>query len=148
MTDLFDELFTFEMANNHQGSVAHGLKIIEAMARIGRTHQVKVAVKLQFRDLDSFIHPDFQDRADLPHNPRFLGTRLTTSEFRELVNAIRAEGLISMATPFDETSVGTCLDLGIQIIKVASCSATDWPLLDAIADGESAPAPPRQSPCR
>ena len=92
MADLFDELFTFEMANNHQGSVAHGLKIIEAMARIARTHQVKVAVKLQFRDLDSFIHPDFQDRDDLPHIPRFLGTRLTTSEFRELGSAIRAEG--------------------------------------------------------
>ena len=26
----FNDLFTFEMANNHQGSVAHGKKIIDA----------------------------------------------------------------------------------------------------------------------
>ena len=28
---MFENLFVFEMANNHQGSVDHGLKIIEKM---------------------------------------------------------------------------------------------------------------------
>jgi N-acetylneuraminate synthase len=49
------------------------------------------------------------------------------------VDAIRDAGLVAIATPFDETSVGTCLDLGVQVIKVASCSARDWPLLECIA---------------
>ena len=32
---LFDKpLFTFEMANNHQGSVEHGKKIIQEMKRV------------------------------------------------------------------------------------------------------------------
>ena len=31
MTELFHDLFVFEMANNHQGSVEHGLRIIDAM---------------------------------------------------------------------------------------------------------------------
>ncbi len=132
--DLFDDLYIFEMANNHQGSVEHGLRIVDAVARIARTHKIKAAVKLQFRELDSFIHSDFKGRKDVAHIPRFESTRLAKDDFRQLTEAIRSAELIPIATPFDEASVGTCLDLGIQIIKVASCSAKDWPLLTAIAD--------------
>ena len=32
----FNNLFTFEMANNHQGSVSHGKKIIEEMGKIAK----------------------------------------------------------------------------------------------------------------
>lgn len=133
MSALLDDLVIFEMANNHQGSVEHGLKIIEACARIARECGIRAAVKLQFRELDSFIHPDVKGREDVKHIPRFESTRLTKEQFRQLVEAIRENHLVAVATPFDEASVGTCLDLGIQIIKVASCSATDWPLLEAIA---------------
>jgi N-acetylneuraminate synthase len=38
-----------------------------------------------------------------------------------------------MCTPFDENSVDLIMDHGIEIIKVASCSAVDWPLLEAIS---------------
>jgi N-acetylneuraminate synthase len=134
MDALLDDLFTFEMANNHQGSVAHGVKIVEAVARIARTHRIHAAVKLQLRELDSFVHPDFRGRPDVPHVPRFEATRLSLPDLRQLVAAIRDEGLVVMATPFDEASVGTCLDLGVQVLKVASCSATDWPLLAAVAE--------------
>lgn len=133
MTDLFDGLFIYEMANNHQGSVAHGKRIVEEAARVTDQHGVRGAVKLQFRDLDTFIHPDFRGRDDVAHIPRFESTRLEQADFAELVNAIRDAGLLAVATPFDEASVQTCVDLGIDIIKVASCSATDWPLLTAIA---------------
>jgi N-acetylneuraminate synthase len=134
MNDLLENLYIFEMANNHQGSVAHGLRIIDAAARIARTRKVKAAVKLQFRELDTFVHDDFKDRDDLPHIPRFMSTKLDKDDFRKLTDAIKDAGLVPVATPFDEASVGTCLDLGIQVIKVASCSAIDWPLLEAIAD--------------
>jgi sialic acid synthase SpsE/quercetin dioxygenase-like cupin family protein len=133
MNDLLDDLYIFEMANNHQGSVEHGLAIVDAAARLARTHKVKAAVKLQFRDLDSFIHTDYRGRQDVAHLPRFESTRLEKDDFRQITDAIRDSGLVPVATPFDEVSVGTCLDLGIQVIKVASCSATDWPLLEAIA---------------
>jgi N-acetylneuraminate synthase len=133
LEDLLDDLYIFEMANNHQGSAEHGLAIIEAVARVVRTHKVRGAVKLQFRDLDTFIHTDFKGRSDVAHLPRFESTKLEKAQFRQLTDAIRDNGLVPVATPFDEVSVGTCLDLGIQIIKVASCSAGDWPLLEAIA---------------
>ena len=48
--------------------------------------------------------------------------------------AAHKEGLINIATPFDERSVKNCQELQIEILKVASASANDWPLLEAIAD--------------
>lgn len=134
MSEIFKDLHIFEMANNHQGSVEHGLKIIDAVARIARNHGIRAAVKLQFRELDSFIHPDYKGREDVKHIPRFESTRLNQEQFRQLVDATREAGLVAVSTPFDEASVQTCLSLGVDIIKVASCSAADWPLLEVIAD--------------
>ncbi len=133
MSKYFEDLYIFEMANSHQGSVEHGIDIIKAMAKIARKHNVKAAVKLQFRNLDSFIHPDYKGRTDVKHISRFEGTRLSYEEFNQLVDAIHDEGLIAMSTPFDEDGVDWCMDMGVDIIKVASCSALDWPLLTKIA---------------
>ncbi len=133
MNDLFEDLFIFEMANNHQGIMEHALKIIEAMGKIARKHGIQAGVKFQYRDLDTFIHPDFKNRKDVKHIPRFLSTRLSEKEFLALTDAVRDQGMITITTPFDEPSVHQCIDHGIQIIKVGSCSATDWPLLETIA---------------
>jgi N-acetylneuraminate synthase len=132
-TNNFNNLFIFEMANSHQGSVEHGLDIIKAMGRIARKYNVKAAVKLQYRNLDTFIHPEYRERTDVKHIPRFLSTRLDYEQFAQLVEAIHEEGLIAMSTPFDEDSVEWCMDHGIDIIKVASCSSLDWPLLTKVA---------------
>lgn len=88
---------------------------------------------MQYRNLDTFIHPDYKGRKDVNHIPRFESTRLTYDQFTELVEAIRSEGMIAMSTPFDEDGVDWCMDQGLDIIKVASCSSLDWPLLEKIA---------------
>ena len=133
MSKIFDDLFIFEMANSHQGSVEHGKDIIHEMGKIARKYNIKAAVKLQYRNLDTFIHPDYKGRKDVNHIPRFESTRLTYDQFTELVEAIRSEGMIAMSTPFDEAGVDWCIDQGLDIIKVASCSSLDWPLLEKIA---------------
>jgi sialic acid synthase SpsE/quercetin dioxygenase-like cupin family protein len=134
MTQTFpDLLFVFEMANNHQGDVEHGLRIISEMGQIAGRYGIRAAVKLQYRDLDSFIHPDYVQRKDVKHIPRFLTTRLAERDFRRLVSATRHAGLLTMVTPFDEPSVALALEHEVDILKVASCSAMDWPLLEAIA---------------
>lgn len=132
----YKNLFIFEMANNHQGSIEHGKNIIDAMAKIAKDEAIKAAVKLQYRDLDTFIHPDYKDRQDVKHIPRFTGTRLSDDEMLELVSYIKDSGLLAVVTPFDEASVQKCIDHKVDIIKVASCSADDWPLLDAISHSE------------
>ena len=130
---IFKDLIIFEMANSHQGSVEHGLKIIQEMGKIARKYNVKAAVKLQYRNLDTFIHPDYKGRTDVKHIPRFESTRLNYDQFTVLAEAIKHEGMVSMSTPFDEIGVDWCCMQGLDIIKVASCSAMDWPLLEKVA---------------
>ena len=51
-------LVIFEMANNHMGDVAHGSAVIRAFADVAKPFHdtFRFAFKLQYRDLDSFIH--------------------------------------------------------------------------------------------
>lgn len=132
----FNDLFIFEMANNHQGSLEHGLRIIQEMSEIARRHQVNAAVKLQYRDLDTMIHPAYKTRQDVKHIPRFLETRLADDQNRALVTAIHDQGMTCVITPFDERSVARAVDHGVDVLKVASCSALDWPLLNEIIEAE------------
>ncbi len=126
----FTDLFIFEMANNHQGSVAHGLKIIEECAKIARKHGLRAAVKFQFRDLDTFVHPADRKKSVNKHVARFLSTRLSKKDFTILLDAVRKSGMYTMATPSDERSVDLIEELGVDIIKIASAAGTDWPLLE------------------
>jgi sialic acid synthase SpsE/mannose-6-phosphate isomerase-like protein (cupin superfamily) len=130
----FDGLFILDLANNHQGDLTHGLNIINQVGEVVRGHGVKAALKFQFRQLGTFIHPDFKTRKDVKHIPRFMETSLSHEDYRVLIEAVRQQGMISMCTPFDDESVPVILDMGIEVIKVASCSAMDWPLLQRISD--------------
>src|SRR3989344_9210730 len=130
----FNGLFICEMANNHQGSAEHGLKIVRAMAEISRSFGIKGGVKLQFRDLDTFIHPDHKENSTNKHIPRFISTRLKDEEFKQLVDETKKLGLISIVTPFDELSVDLIEKLGVDVVKIGSPSANDWPLLERVSD--------------
>lgn len=131
----FNNLFVFDLANNHQGSIEHGKRIIAEMADVASRHGLKAAIKFQFRQLDTFIHPDYASREDLPHIPRFMSTRMDPPQFKELLDEIKKyPGILSMCTPFDEESVDVIEDMGFDLIKVASCSAKDWPLLERISE--------------
>lgn len=136
MNNLFKDLIVFEMANNHQGNLNNGIEIIREMGKIAKKHNIKAAVKLQYRNLDTFIHPEYKGRTDVAHIPRFESTKLIYEDFYKLVTEIRSQGMLAMSTPFDEEGVKWCADQDLDIIKVASCSALDWPLLEKIASTE------------
>jgi sialic acid synthase SpsE/mannose-6-phosphate isomerase-like protein (cupin superfamily) len=125
-------LFIFEMANNHNGSLAHGLKIIAAMREVSQGFPFQFAVKLQYRDLDNYIHPDYQNRSDLKFVKRFSQTRLSWDEFRSLKEAISGAGFTAICTPSDEAAVDRVEEHGYDFIKIPSCALTDWPLLERI----------------
>ncbi len=132
-SDLFDELFVLELANNHWGNVDRGLRIIKDFSTVVRYHGMKAAIKLQFRNVDTFIHKDFRHRSDVRYIKKTLDTRLCQQDFATLCEATRRNGCVRMATPFDEDSVDMSVALGIQIIKVGSSDVTDWVLLEKIA---------------
>jgi len=129
-----NDLFILDLANNHQGDVEHGINIINALGKVVKKLNVRAALKFQFRQLDTFIHPDSKDDQNVKHIPRFLSTALSIEDYRTLTSVVRDQGMLTICTPFDEESVDVILDMGIEIIKVASCSASDWPLLQKIAD--------------
>jgi len=131
-------LFIFEMANNHQGSLEHGKRIIRSLKEVcGKyTDRFEFAVKFQFRDLDTFIHPAYKDRMDIKNVKRFQDTRLSQEQFSELVDEVRKNGFTAICTPFDEVSVDNIVAQGFEYIKIASCSFGDWPLLEKIASAQ------------
>jgi N-acetylneuraminate synthase len=131
--DIFEDLFVLEMANNHWGSVERGNRIIAAFSQVVRFNNVRAAIKLQFRDVETFIHKDFRHRRDIRYIAKTLDTRLSPEAFATLVKAIRQASCIPMATPFDEASVDLCCELGIPIIKLASSDLNDWVLIEKIA---------------
>lgn len=130
---VFDELFVLEMANNHWGKLERGLKIVHDYARIVRYNTVKAAIKLQLRDVDTFIHRDFRQRRDIRYIAKTMDTTMPREHFAMLVHAIRQAGCLTAATPFDEASVDLCVELGIQVIKIASSDINDWLLIEKIA---------------
>ena len=131
--DIFEELFVLELANNHWGDVNRGLRIIKEFSTVVRYNDVRAAIKLQLRDVDTFVHKDFRHREDIRYIKKTMDTRLSRDEMATLVEAVRRNNCIRLATPFDEVSVDFCEDVGIEIIKVASSDITDWPLLERIA---------------
>ncbi len=131
--DIFEDLFVLEMTNNHQGSLERGLEIVRQHSRVVRFNNVRAAIKLQFRDVDHFVHKNFVDRTDIRYIRRTFETRLSKDEYATLVEAIRKNGCIPLATPFDERSVDWCVEFGMPIIKVASADGNDWLLLEKIA---------------
>lgn len=131
--DIFDELFVLELANNHWGKLERGLKIISNYAQIVRFNNVRAAIKLQIRDVDSFIHRDFRNRTDIRYIKKTLDTQLSREHLAALVEATRKASCVTMATPFDEKSVDLCCDLGISILKIASSDINDWFLIEKIA---------------
>lgn len=134
MSKLPNNLFVLEMANNHMGDIQHGVELIKAFGLVCRKYpQFKFAFKLQYRDLDTFIHPDLKDRMDIKYIKRFAETRLSRLQFDQLISEIKVNGFLTMSTSFDEVSFDMIKDQDLDIIKIASCSFTDWPVLERAA---------------
>src|SRR5665213_378880 len=130
---LFNDLFVLELANNHRGDVDRGLKIVDDFGRVVRSNGVHAAIKLQFRDVDSFIHKHHRERQDVRYIKKTAATHMSWENLRTLVDAIRAAGMVTMVTPFDETSVDKCVEFGVQILKIASSDIRDWRLIRKMA---------------
>src|SRR5689334_7718230 len=130
---IFEDLFVLELANNHLGNVQRGLSQIEEFSQVIRFNGVKAAIKLQFREMETFVHDDYKNNKDIKYIKKTTEKKLTKHEYKILVDKIVSTGCIPMSTPFDEASVDFCQDLGLPIIKVASSDINDWPLIERIA---------------
>ena len=130
---LFEDLFVLELANNHWGNLDRGLKIICDFAQVATFNNVKAAIKLQFRDVDTFVHKDHRGRQDVRYIKKTLATQMPWDNLKTMVSAVRDAGFVSMVTPFDETSVDKCVEFGVQVLKLASSDIRDRFLIEKIA---------------
>lgn len=126
-------MFIFEMANNHMGDIHHGKRMIHEFSSVAKEFSFNFAFKFQFRHIPSFIHPAYQNRTDIKYVKRFIDTILSLEEVKILKKDIEERGYLTICTPFDEISVDHVVKLNFDIIKIASCSFNDWPLLEKIA---------------
>lgn len=130
---IFEDLFVLELANNHWGSLERGLKIIGDFGQVVRFNNVRASIKLQFRDVDSFVHKDHRQREDVRYIKKTIATQMPWDSLRAMVKAVRAQSMLTMVTPFDETSVDKTVEFGVDILKLASSDIRDWFLIEKIA---------------
>ncbi len=126
-------LFIYEMANNHMGDVDHGIRIIKELKKASEGFSFGFCVKLQYRDIEQCIHPDYRKRLDLKYVKRFSETHLSWDQYKKLKDAIVEAGFLSMCTPWDEVSVDKIVEHEFDLMKIPSCYISDWPLLERIA---------------
>ena len=131
---LFKNLVIFEMANNHMGDLKHAYRIIDEYNKLVKPFrkEFRFAFKLQYRELETFIHPSMKARTDVHYIKRFLDTKLSNQTMNKIINYIRKKDFLAIATAFDEKSVSLIKKQKLDYIKVASCSYNDWPLLEEI----------------
>ena len=131
--DVFDGLFVLELANNHLGNLDRGLNMIDEFAQVVRYNNIKAAIKLQFRDIETFVHPKYSDNQDINYIKKITDKKLSKEEYFELIKRVVKVGCIPMSTPFDESSVDLCDEFNLPIIKIASSDINSWPLLERVA---------------
>ena len=126
-------LFIFELANNHNGSKKNAFKLIDDAKKISKYKNINFGFKLQFRNLKSFLHKNSKKVAN-KHVKRFIDTKLEDKDYLEICKYIKKKGFKLVITPFDEKSVELAKKGKVDIIKIASCSNNDWPLIEKIAE--------------
>ena len=76
----FTKIIILDIANNHFGEVSHALNIIRKFSTLKYPKDYKIYFKLQYRNLETFIHPKILEseitkrcypNAKTFHNPLF-----------------------------------------------------------------------------
>jgi len=126
-TALFRRLFVFEMALNLLGDPLQGFELIEKVRSVTSKYGFNCAFKFQPRIHETHLFPDgIPGKTYVPDSERDAESLLT------LKSAASRYGFFTAFTAYDEDSLDWAVKNDFDIISVASCSFTDWPLLEKI----------------
>tara|TARA_Y100000389_G_C17455026_1_gene517547 strand:+ start:376 stop:1443 length:1068 start_codon:yes stop_codon:yes gene_type:complete len=131
---IFNDLFVLELANNHWGSLDRGIKIIRDFAKVVKKNNIKATIKFQFRDVDNFIHSSYRDNEEIRYINKIIKTKISWNDIRIMFAEVAEQGMLTMATPFDEFSVLKCKELNVDLVKIASSDAKDKNLIKKICN--------------
>lgn len=125
-----------EVGQNHQGDESIALSYVSEFARAGAD-----AVKFQTRNNKSLFAPCAYDRTYNSENafaPTYGAHRekleLDSGFLVELKAECVANNVFFMSTPFDEPSLSLLLDVGVDLLKVASFDLGNIPFLLEISE--------------
>jgi sialic acid synthase SpsE/quercetin dioxygenase-like cupin family protein len=123
-------LIVADLANNHSGDLKLAIDMLEELHEFQQKFKFRIAVKFQYRNLDTYIDNKFKGSKEYKFIDRFESTRLPWEDFFTLVATAKKLGLLTAATPFDEFSVEKVAEHKHDILKIASASANEWSLLE------------------
>ncbi len=129
-------LIIYEFANNAGNNESTLMKMCDEFYSISQPYMdyFNFAIKFQYRNLDTFICKNYRNDYSFKYIKRFSETNLDKYWFETMRRVNNNRGMITICTPFDEPSVDLVVKHNFDIIKIASCSTTDWPLLNKISD--------------
>lgn len=123
-----------EIGNNHQGCLVTAREMVHAAARAGVD-----AVKFQKRDTGALLTRAGRERpyASAASFGRTYGEHrdaleLSPADMAELKALATSLGLVFFASVWDEVSLARMVELGVELVKVASADLTSVPLLRAV----------------
>ena len=131
---IFNDLFVLEIANNHWGSLNRGLKIIRDFARVVKKNKIKAAIKFQFRDVDNFVHSNYKQNEEIRYVNKTIKTKISWQDMKVMIDEVSKNGMLTMATPFDEFSISKCKELNLDLVKIASSDAKDKNFIKEISN--------------
>lgn len=125
-----------EAGVNHNGSLEVAKKLVVEAAKAGAD-----AVKFQTFKAEKLVTADAPKAEYQKRNVGTTGNQLDmlkklelkNSDFKELANYCKDQGIEFMSTPFDEESADFLDQLGVRQFKIPSGELTNYPLLAHIA---------------
>tara|TARA_Y100000996_G_scaffold311047_1_gene247459 strand:+ start:1201 stop:2739 length:1539 start_codon:yes stop_codon:yes gene_type:complete len=126
-------LVIMELANNHMGDVKHTKNIVSGFNKITQKYRnnIEFAIKFQYRNNETFIHDSFKN-SDHSGVKRFESTYLNKKDWK-IISSFSKKKYKLICTAFDESSVDRVVNENFDYLKIASCSITDWPLMEKIS---------------
>lgn len=123
-----------EIGNNHQGCLVTAREMVHAAARAGVD-----AVKFQKRHTASLLTRSGRARAytsaasfGKTYGEHRDALELSVADMAELKALATSLGLVFFASVWDAVSLEQMIDLGVELVKIASADLTSIPLLRAV----------------
>lgn len=126
--------FIAEMSGNHGGSLKRALQLVDAAASGGATH-LKVqtftpdTITLNSDGSDYVVKSEHELWANRSLYDLYSEAALPYEWHAEIFDHARKCGLVPFSSPFDELAVDFLVDLGVELIKIASLEIVDLPLI-------------------
>jgi N-acetylneuraminate synthase len=126
--------FVAEMSGNHGGSLTRALDLVRDAARAGATHFKVQTYKAETITLDSKSEPYLVSSshslwANKSLYELYQEAAMPYEWHSEIFRLSRELGMVPFSTPFDESAVDFLVDIGVEMIKIASLEIVDLPLI-------------------